>query len=339
MVRVSGNQLSGGNGSAIHLHGANFSGTEFMCVDGNAIYGGPADIPSTYAAMRSWNINSVRVPLNEDCWLSINGVNPSYAGANYQNAIVTEVNTINQAGMIAILDLHWSGGGSNLANGQAVMADADHSPAFWSSVANTFRNNHAVIFDLFNEPHPHDAEVDPGGTDPWGWKCWQFGCTINPGGGLPTWQAAGMQSLIDAVRSTGATTPLLVNGNGWSNDDSGWLAAGLHDSAGQLIAGLHSYPWQNCQLPSCWTNSLGPLKPIAQRVPMIIGETGDSSNGTVTYMNQELPFAQANGLSFLAWTWNPWGDQNAVLIRDWSGTPTAGEGAYYRSFLAGLPQF
>ena len=24
--------------------------------------------------MKAWNINAVRVPLNEDCWLGINGV-------------------------------------------------------------------------------------------------------------------------------------------------------------------------------------------------------------------------------------------------------------------------
>jgi hypothetical protein len=32
-------------------------------------------------------MNVVRIPLNEDCWLGINGVNPAYGGYNYQKAI------------------------------------------------------------------------------------------------------------------------------------------------------------------------------------------------------------------------------------------------------------
>jgi endoglucanase len=334
-IRVQGNALVDGNGIVVRLHGANLSGTEFMCVangTGAGIYGGPADLPSTYAAMRAWNINAVRVPLNEDCWLGIHGINPAYSGANYQAAIATEVQTINAAGMYVLLDLHWSGGGSNLANGQAVMADADHSPAFWASVAGTFKSYPAVIFDVFNEPHPHDAEYDPTGSDPWGWRCWSHGCAIHTGdtsAPSPNWQATGMQDLVNAVRGSGATNPVLVNGNSWGNDATGWLASGLVDPAGQLVAGLHSYPTQGCVLPSCWAL----LKPLAASVPLVIGETGDSATGPVTYMNKELPAADNFGLSYLAWTWNPWQNPDDVLIRDWLGTPTSGEGAYYRAHL------
>ena len=35
--------------------------------------------------MKTWSINAVRVPLNEDCWLGINGVKPQYGGAAYRS--------------------------------------------------------------------------------------------------------------------------------------------------------------------------------------------------------------------------------------------------------------
>ena len=49
-------------------------------------FDGPAD-QTGIDAMKAWNINAVRVPLNEDCWLGINGVPSAYAGTTYQNAI------------------------------------------------------------------------------------------------------------------------------------------------------------------------------------------------------------------------------------------------------------
>jgi aryl-phospho-beta-D-glucosidase BglC (GH1 family) len=48
------------------------------------------------------------------------------------------------------------------------MPDADHSLDFWREVAETFKNNTSVIFDLFNEPFP-DYNTDTVE----GWECWK----------------------------------------------------------------------------------------------------------------------------------------------------------------------
>jgi hypothetical protein len=37
--------------------------------------------------------------------------------------------------------------GAKLATGQQPMADPDHAPDFWSSVARTFKDDPAVVFD------------------------------------------------------------------------------------------------------------------------------------------------------------------------------------------------
>src|SRR5712671_7022076 len=80
-VRVQGNQLVDSAGHALRLRGVNRSGTEYACAQGWGIFDGPSDSTSI-AAIASWHVNAVRVPLNEDCWLGINGVNLSYGGAN-----------------------------------------------------------------------------------------------------------------------------------------------------------------------------------------------------------------------------------------------------------------
>ena len=77
---VSGNHLVNGAGKTVRLLGVDRSGLEYACVQGWGFSDGPTDAASI-AAMRAWRINAVRVPLNEDCWLGINGVKPQYGGA------------------------------------------------------------------------------------------------------------------------------------------------------------------------------------------------------------------------------------------------------------------
>jgi len=152
-LHVDGNQIKDENGDVVQLRGVDHSGTEFACIQGYGIFDGPHDLASVLA-MKTWNVNIVRLPLNEDCWLQINGVKPQYSGTIYQSAIMEYVDLLNQNGIAVILDLHWTAPGSNPAIGQLPMPDMDHSVDFWTEVANEYKNNSAVIFDLFNEPFP-----------------------------------------------------------------------------------------------------------------------------------------------------------------------------------------
>src|SRR5579863_5489493 len=81
-IKVSSNRLVDDYGNVIHLQGVNRSGTEYACVQGWGIFDGPNDAASV-AAIATWNVNVVRVLLNEDCWLNINGIDQQYAGTNY----------------------------------------------------------------------------------------------------------------------------------------------------------------------------------------------------------------------------------------------------------------
>ena len=76
---------------------------------------------------RSWKTNAVRVPLNEDCWLGINGVDAAYGGANYRKAIGDYVTRLHAAGFVVILDLHWPRP-ARPRRRRSRMADADHAP-------------------------------------------------------------------------------------------------------------------------------------------------------------------------------------------------------------------
>jgi endoglucanase len=291
------------------LHGVNRSGAEYACVQGWGFFDGPVDTQAV-AAIAAWHVNAVRVPLNEDCWLAINGVKPQYAGAAYRRAIAGFVARLNAAGMVAILDLHWNAPGTRRATGQQEMPDADHSVTFWRSVATAFRRNRSVIFDIYNEPH----DVS--------WRCWRDGCG--------SW--AGMQRLVSAIRATGARQPLMLGGLAWSNDLSGWLRWEPRDPAHQLVASFHLYNFNTCSDTACWEQT---VRPVVARVPVVTGELGedDCAHGFIdTYM----PWADAAGISYLGWTWDTWNcNSGPALISGYDGTPTP-FGAGFQAHLASL---
>ena len=115
-LHVQGNALATPTGT-IRLKGVNHSGSEYACIQGWGIFDGPSDAASVNA-IASWQANAVRIQLNEDCWLNINGVKPAYGGANYQNAIINYVNLLHQAGMYAILSLAYNAPGTTPAAGR-----------------------------------------------------------------------------------------------------------------------------------------------------------------------------------------------------------------------------
>src|SRR5262249_15879601 len=144
-------------------------------------------------AMKTWHINAVRVPLNEDCWLGINGTNANYAGAKYQTALRQYVDLLISNGMYVILDLHWAAPGKQTAYSQLGMAAADQAPPFWSQVAKAYADkNDSVIFDLFNEPFISD------------WSCWLTGGTCAKDQNGQSYPVAGMAALLKSVRGAGA---------------------------------------------------------------------------------------------------------------------------------------
>ncbi len=303
-LAVVGNHLVD-NGNTVVLRGVNRSGSEYACYQGFGFFDGPSD-DASIAAIAAWGVNAVRVPLNEDCWLGINGVPAAYAGANYQAAITGFVTRLRAHGLYVILDNQFAGPGTTLSNSILPMPDADHAPTFWTQVATSFASDKGVIFDLYNEAHPST------------WSCWADGCLVNG------YQAVGMKSLTATVRATGATNVILIGGLSYNYDISQWLVYRPND--GQLIAGIHNYGYPGWDTPAIWDSIYAPT---ALQVPVTFGEMGFDG-----YVEKVMPWADAHGIGYLAWTWDTWGN-NQALISDYAGTPTT-YGLNFKNYLAGL---
>ena len=320
---MQGNQLWEGNAPVV-LHGVNRSGPEYACGSGPSFADGPTDAASIQA-IAAWHINAIRVPLNEDCWLGINGM--AIGGSTYQQAIAGWAQTITDAGMYAILDLHWSAPATLRANGQEPMADADHAPAFWNGVASLFKANGHVIFDLYNEPDP----VPYSGSYPGGFSAWQnadFACVRDGCAAMSTqgvrYQTAGMQSLVDSVRGTGASNLIMVGGIQAAQTITQYLGdAGTpgsylpHDPTGNMAVSTHMYAHDACGDRSCWD---GTLAPVANRYPLIVGEFGDV-DCSATLTGTLLPWLDSRSISYVGWNWGTtFGCQS--LVSNYNGAPT-----------------
>jgi endoglucanase len=356
-IRADGPRLSDARGNTIQLRGVNVSGFE-----GWGSFGGPApDMPST-SALLDWKVNAVRLPLNEAGWLGLttvgmggNTVTPF--AATYQATVKAAVAKFTAAGIYTILDLHWSAPSNFAANVQNPMMDADNSLKFWISVSSAFKNNPAVLFELFNEPYiipvtsvgdgafeaatghipdtAANAIIRGGGT-----ASYYFGLSTGTFGGKRqraayTWQSIGYQQAIDAIRSTEAGNVIICGGNRYSSDLSWWSQNPPSDPLNQLAGAIHAYPsdWStfpyNITARTASTNAM--LAPVAAHHPIIMTELGDETGSNpAPFATAVLAWADLHGYSVMAWTWNAWGGPNTLIKSD--RTPTEGLGRTFHDW-------
>jgi hypothetical protein len=318
-IGVKDNHLVDGKGRTVRLLGMSRSGTEYSCQQGYGFFDGPSDAASI-RVMKSWHINAVRVPLNPTCWLGINRIDAGLGGEAYRSTIRAWVDRLERAGLYVILDMHLAAPGDHEATGIIPMADADHSPAFWSSVAATYRGDRSVLFDLYNEPHGID------------WKCWEFGCQTAEEH-VGSYRAAGMTELVAAVRATGARQPLLLGGIEWARNLDRWLRHLPLDPLDSLVASNHTYDFA-----ACGTRCRADLAKIARTHPVVTGELGEGDCDH-DYIDPYMRWADRHGVSYVGWTWDAHGGwtcrSGPSMIRGYDGTPTA-FGIGFREHLRAL---
>lgn len=294
VIKVSGGNFVDGNNNIVQLHGVSRSGTEYACTQTGGFTTDPWEAgqggsqqsnqvdyaDKVGAALLTWDkagtapngshaINTVRIPMNEDCWLGINGAPAAFSGANYQAFIKKLVDKLTAQNMYVVLDLHWSAPGTWLpgtANGktgadggQNVAPDADHSIDFWKQVASIYKDYPNALFDLYNEPGLAcpglpgcSANGDWAADSTAAWKMYREGGTYtyksneNGSGGTQrtgqSWKVAGLNEIVSTIRATGSTNPVIVEALGWG---SGYMEmAGFNmptDPLNQVAFSFHAY--------------------------------------------------------------------------------------------------
>lgn len=360
-LRIDGARFIDAQGRTVQPRGVNYSGFEFAVMQGwsaedpSGAQAGQAGGPR-WSALASWKVNTLRLPLNEASWLGhtcmdTEGVeHDPDPGNNYRAAVQGQVQQAIAAGLYVILDLHWSAPGRHCPLLQMQMANADHSIAFWRSVAETFRDQPAVMFELFNEPFTDFGFRGNAWTAVMhgeGGRFTSFPATSR--GGVwkeikTEWAVASYQAMLDAVRATGARNIVLVGSLQYAQDLSGWLQHRPTDPLQQMAAVWHPYPtfgapWgspahaQPNEAPEVFEQILGIL---AAGIPVIATETGDRNTpGTVgaPLVTTVTNWADQHGIGVLGWGWNVWSEPAHVLIQTADGEPTDGYGRTFRDWL------
>ena len=340
-LHAVGNHIEDATGQTIVLHGVNRSGTEYKCIQSGGIFDGPSTDASVQA-IAAWKVNAVRVPLNESCWLALNGSPAAYSGANYKAAIQAYVDVLHSHRLVPILDLHWVGPGTTQAKREQPMPDADHAAAFWTDVAQTFLDDTGVVFEPYNEPFP-DSNRDSDA----GWTCWRDGCTANEavaqGATATTYQATGLQALVTAIRTTTAQHLVLLGGVQYSNALTQWLKYKPDDPLNNLGAAWHIYSNNACRDETCWDAA---PSDVAAMFPIVATEIGES-DCMGTFITPLMQWLDGKGVGYLAWSWDAFGactpttmtqkGQPWSLVTDYTtGTPNGAFAQAYHDHVMGL---
>lgn len=227
-------------------------------------------------AVNHWGSNVIRFPVGRSYWFA----NNSYANGTYREIVDNFIKQASEMGVYVILDLH--------RYGYPVAADVD----FWEDAAERYKNNPAVLFGLFNEPHGIN------------WTQWRYGVGSNPS----------MQDLVEAVRSTGANNIVLASGLSWGYRLEGIVEGfALSDSGGNgIVYESHVYPWKGGGVTQDVIN-------CALEHPVLLGEFGHP--GTTSFEGMNFP-----SQPHTTWVpfWLDWADVHGLHWTAWSFTPNAG---------------
>jgi hypothetical protein len=229
-----------------------------------------------FQAMYLWGATAVRLPLDQTQWLS----SSCYYDPTYAQRLDAAVQSITQRGMLAVLTLSRAAEGQLCSQPGLVRMADDYSVQFWTQVANRYKSNPLVAFDLFNEPHDISEAV------------WHDGGTVG------NFHAVGMQQLYNTVRGTGATNLLFISGTSWAFHIDVSLRRPV-DGYG-IVYGTHLYnPPENGPVRS---DADSVITPVAAQYPVEVTEFG-SSSGTGLYNQNVIAFAEQRGIGWLAFKW------------------------------------
>src|SRR5579862_2251117 len=320
-LKVVGTQVLNSKKQRVLLRGVNAASMEWSS-DGEGHI-----LDTVKTAIQDWHANIIRLPMAQDRWF---GKAPEQKddGAAYRALVKQIVDTCAEQGCYILLDLHWSDANEwGKQIGQHEMPD-HNSVIFWKDLAKTYRNNPAVLFDLYNEPH----DVS--------WDIWHDGGPITERnrrtGEAKTYEAVGMQALLDAVRSTGARNVVVAGGLDWAYDMSGFLAGKqLSDPKGDgVLYANHTYPFKGDTIAQ-WIHK---MEIATTKIPVIVSEFGGGSRGRSTpsgdpWVRQTLQALQDHGWNWTAWDLHP--AASPCLISDWSYTPTPSFGVWVKQALLG----
>ena len=329
-LKVAGNQLLNSNGQPARLRGVNCASLEWSSEGDGHI------LKTVEVAVKDWHANLIRLPLSQDRWF---GKAPEQkdGGAGYRALVRQLADFCSTNNAYILLDLHWSDAGEwGKDIGQHNLSDTN-SIAFWKDIAPVYKDNPAVLFDLYNEP----SHIS---WDQW-FKGGRITETIEHTNTTLTYESVGMPALVNAIRSTGAKNVIVASGINWAYEVDGILEGRqLSDPTGNgVVYAVHPYPHEykgrGRETIAQW---IARMEPFARKLPIIATEFGSMESKwpfpkAWNYNDEKWNQAMIDVLEAHHWNWTAWDFHPAAwpcLISDWDYTPTPHFGICVKQALA-----
>ena len=319
VLHVDGKRILDSDGAEVWLQGVSVPSLEWSNSGENVV-------PSIVTAITSWKANIIRLPVSRKRWFGTEAKQAD-GGAAYRAVIDQAVQAVSSRGAWIVIDLHH------------YRAPSDEDVRFWQEAALLYKDNPAVLYGLFNEPHGIS------------WEVWRNGGALpekkKPGDEevvenqeqVAAKTTPGLQGLITAVRGTGAKNIVVCGGLNWSYDLSGILTGyALDDLGGNgVVYDAHVYPWKRN-----WQKN---FLDVAAVHPVLLGEVGcdikrydfvpkKAFESPYTWAPDIIACIQKNRLNWTAWAFHAkCGPPMLLNTKDYAPTPFWG--AFVRDALGG----
>ena len=323
-------------GSRLHLRGVNRSGLEYAEPGSHGFLESAGMTEHEIAWMvREWGANVLRIPFNQDWALNGRG---EFSSSSYLDALDHVIYWSSRAGAYTILDLQWIDAeetrGRNADgsfNRVPALPNAD-SLMVWGILAERYRNEPAVLFDLFNEPHdplPDDlARLE--GIDETG-KIFPL---TERQVSMAEWRPWARQ-LVRVIRQVHPESLIFVSGVRWAYDLRGFpltVAERSQELVPNLVYSTHVYPWcgrfsgrgrRSLWLPRgssaspSWREAFGDL---SRTIPVFVGEWGGGPEH-LGWGETLIRYLRRLDIGWAAWSWS---DYPRLVVnaqaREWDPT-------------------
>ncbi len=288
-LTTSGNRIvSAATGEPILLRGVNRSGLEYAGPDEQGFLSGASLSRSEIEfVVREWRCNILRLPFNQDFVLR---GRLGRSGEEYQQAIDQVIYWASLYGAYTLLDLQWLDADRIYGGDRNFVAPLPNTESLllWSTLARRYKEEPAVLYDLFNEPHDRLSD-DPfplNKVDGTTYPPSQRAVTMNE------WQPWA-RALAAAVRNENPDALLFIGGTNWAYD-----LRGMPMDLENVVYSTHVYPSKGDR----WPETFGDL---SQSVPVFVGEFGGSETPReLRFVRKLLRYMDELELGWTAWSWS-----------------------------------
>jgi endoglucanase len=288
LLAALGNRIvNAATGAPVQLRGLNRSGFEYSDPDEQGFLSGAGICRAEIQTIvKDWGCNIVRLPFNQDFVLR---GRDGLSGEQYQQALDQVISWNAMFGAYTLLDLQWLdaqriyGGNRNFVAPLPNMESVN----LWTTLAERYRDESAVLYDVFTEPHdrltddPYPLNKEDGTTYPRS----QFAVT------WAMWQPWAWK-LASAVRARNPRSLIFISGVNWGYD-----LVGMPMDLSNIVYSTHVYPSKGKD----WSEAFGNL---SESVPVFAGEFGgEDSPGDLDFVSKLIAYLEQREIGWTAWSW------------------------------------